>query len=126
MSQSRAKRRKTLKVLGTIALLGLFALVALMVGDGDYHATAIGWIPLIMASCAIVLAFLYLQVLKGGLAVDAVSELHDCRRGDDIDFVVHFRNKTPLFYFRIEAFFYVSDLFGGVASEASTTLSLAP
>lgn len=126
MSSSHANRAKVLKALGVIVLLALFAFVAFAVGDGDYHATAIGWIPLIMASCAIALAFVYLQVLKGGLEVDAVSELHDCRRGDDIDFVVHFRNKTPLFYFRIEAFFYVSDLFGGVASEAATTLSLAP
>lgn len=126
MSHLHAHRGKALKAVGIFCLLGLFALIAFMVGDGDYHATAIGWIPLVMASCAIVLAFLYLQALKGGLDIDAVSELHDCRRGDDIDFVVHFKNKTPLFYFKIEAVFYVSDLFGGVASEASTALSLAP
>jgi uncharacterized protein (DUF58 family) len=126
MANSGHSRKRIWKAVGVCAVLLAFALIALFVGDSDYNATGIGWVPLVMAICAIVLAFAYIQVLKRGLEVTAVTELHDCRRGDDIDFVIHFRNKTPLFYFRIEAFFFVSDLFGGVASEASTTLSLAP
>lgn len=122
----RKKSPWKLKAAACAGVLAACALLAVFVGDADYHATAIGWIPLLMVVVTIAVAFVYLQVLKSGLEVSAASELHDCRRGDDISFTVHFRNKTPLFYFRIEAYFYVSDLFGDVASQAMTTMSLAP
>lgn len=101
-------------------------LLALYVGDSGYHATALGWIPFIMVVSAIALAWVYLQILKRCIKIEAKSELHDCRRGDDIAFNVHFTNRSPLYFFRIEAYFYVSDLFGGIASDAMTTLSLSP
>lgn len=126
MARSKAKRPWKLKLFACLAIIAACLAVAFLVGDADYNVTAIGWIPLFMVVTAIVVAFLYLQVLKAGLEVSAASEMHDCRRGDDIPFTVHFRNKTPLLFFRVEAYFYVSDLFGGVASEAMTTLSLAP
>lgn len=126
MARSKQRRPWKRKAAVCIAVLAACALLALFVGDADYYATAIGWIPLLMVSTAIVLAFAYLQVLKHGLEVSAATELHDCRRGDEIDFTVRFRNKTPLYFFRIEAYFFVSDLFGGLASQAMTTLSLGP
>ena len=126
MAARKQRKPWKLKLFGCLAIIVACAVVAAFVGDADYKATPMGWIPLFMVVTGIVLAWLYLQVLKHGLEVSAASELHDCRRGDDIPFTVHFRNKTPLPFFRIEAYFYVSDLFGGVASEAMTTLSLSP
>lgn len=114
------------KFFACLGILAACVLLALLVGDSDYHLTAIACIPAVMVLSAIALAWVYLQLLKRSLNVDAKSELHDCRRGDDIAFTVHFRNTSPLYFFRIEAYFYVSDLFGGIASEAMTTLSLAP
>lgn len=121
-----SKKHWKLKFLACAGIIAACALLAFAVGDENYNATAIGWMPLIAVVSAILFAFIYVRILKAGLSVSAKSMLHDCRRGDDIAFDVHFRNKTPLFFFRVEAYFYVSDLFGQVASEASTTISFAP
>lgn len=122
----RAHRPWKRKLSAVLAIVALCALAAAFVGDNDYRASFAGWLPLIMVLTAIGIAFVYLQALKRGLSFEETSELHDCRRGDDIGFSVRFRNATPLLFFRIEAYFYVSDLFGNIASEASTTLTLSP
>ena len=97
-----------------------------MVGDSDYRATAIGWVPFLSAVLAIAGAFAYLQVVKAKLAFSEASDMRDCERDSDVRFTVRFDNASPLFVFRVEAFFYISDLYGNIASEASTTFALSP
>lgn len=123
----RASRRPWKRKAAVVAALALLcALGAAFAGDGDYRATVIGWLPLLMLAAMVAAAFAYLQALKRGLSFSEASSLHDCRRGDEVAFSVDFRNATPLFYFKIDAGFYVSDLFGNVASETRTTLALSP
>ncbi len=122
----RARRRVVLKVVAVILVLALFLVLALLVGDGDYRATAVGWVPFLAAVFAIILAFVYLQVLKATLEFSDAAAERECERGRDIRFDVHFANQSFLFFFKVEAFFFISDLYGNIASEASTTLGLAP
>lgn len=122
----RTRRRVALKAIAVVGVLALFLALALFVGDGDYRATAVGWVPFLAAVFAIVAAFAYLQVLKATLEFSDAAAERECERGRDIRFDVHFANRSVLFFFKVEAFFYISDLYGNIASEASTTLGLAP
>lgn len=122
----RARRRVVGKALACAGILALLLACALVVGDSDYHATPIGWIPFLSAVLAIAGGFAYLQVIKAKLTFSESSDLRDCERDSDVRFTVRFNNASPLFIFRVEAFFYISDLYGNKASEASTTLALSP
>ena len=124
--ERRAHRVARLKAAACMLLIALTGFFAVMVGDSDYHATAFGWVPLITVVLGIVVAFIYLQVLKRSLVFEETSNLADCQRDKDITFSVAFKNASPLFFFRIEVYFYISDLYGNVASRAMTTMSLAP
>ena len=125
-AQRRARRTLVLKACLCVGVVVLFLVLALVVGDGDYHATAIGWVPFFLVVLCIASAFAYLQVLKRSLRFTESSDVGDCQRDRDVRFTVHFSNASPLFFFRIEAYFYISDLFGDIASEAMTTLALSP
>jgi len=100
--------------------------LAILVGNADYQATPIGWVPLVAVVFALVGAWVYLQILKRGLRFMELAVASDCMRGEDVKFTVRFKNITPLFFFRIEVYFYMSDMFGNVANETMTTLALAP
>lgn len=129
-SRRNAKRREgksiKRKIVVCVSVLALCLFMAFAVGDGNFKATLIGWLPFLSAVTALVLAFIYVQVLKRGLVVEDLSQVYDCRRGDAAKLKVRLKNKTPLFYTRMSVHFYISDLFGNVASEVSTTFSLAP
>lgn len=119
---NNAKRR----ALACIVVLALCLFLAFAVGDSNFKATPVGWVPFLSVLVAVILAFAYVQVLKRGLEAQDLSQVFDCRRGDASKLKVRLKNKTPLFYTRMQLCFYISDLFGNVASEISTTLSLAP
>lgn len=130
-SLSRAARRalrnsRIKKIVACVAVLAVCLALAFVVGTGDYLATPVGWVPFIACVAAIVGAFAYLQVLKRGLRMMEKTDLGSCERGRDVKFTVRFRNTTPLFFFRIEAYFYVADLYGNTVNRAMTTLALAP
>ena len=124
--RKRARRSIALKALACVVVLGLCLALALVVGNQDYQATAIGWTPFIACAAAILGAFFYLQVLRRGLVMYEKTNLSSCERGRDVKFTVRFRNSTPLFFFRIEAYFFVADLYGSKVSEAMTTIALSP
>lgn len=124
--ERRARRAVACKAVVCAAVVATFLALALVVGDADYAATPIGWIPFLAVVVAIAFAFCYLQVLKRRVTFEDSSEVGDCERGSDVRFTVRFDNASPLFCFKIRAYFYVSDLYGNLASEASTTLSLSP
>ena len=124
--ERRARRTAVVKACVCLGILALLLAMALVVGDSDYHATAIGWIPFFSAVLIVVGAFAYLQVVKAKLTFSEQSDLRDCERDSDVRFTVRFNNASPLFVFRVEACFFISDLYGNIASEASTTLALSP
>lgn len=122
----KARRTAVLKAVAVAVALAACVFLALFVGDGDYKATAIGWTPLISVVLVCAVSFAYLQALKRGIVFEEVSELGECQRMRDIRFRVRLRNKLLLPVFRMEAHFYVNDLFGNPSSRAATTLSLGP
>lgn len=123
---NRERKRKLGKAVLVAALLAVLALLALAVGDADYHATVVGWAPLVAAVFLIVLAFFYAKALARALDVAENPRLEDCRRGQATPYNIHFENHSPLVFFKVEATFFISDLFGNVASEATTTIGLGP
>ncbi len=126
-AKSRAFRRSVvLKVCACVIALCVFAFMAIMVGDSEYHATAIGWVPFVMVIFGIVFAYAYVYALSRSISYTESPASLDCERGDDIRFDVNFKNSGPLFFFRVEAYFYISDLFDNVATENMTTLGLGP
>jgi uncharacterized protein (DUF58 family) len=122
----KARRALVGKVVACVAVLAITLVLALAVGDADYHATAIGWLPFVCCVTAIVLAFAYVQVLRRSLVMEEAAEVSSCQRGRMVRFAVRFRNTCPLFFTRIEAHFFVTDLFGNRAGASTTTLALCP
>ena len=124
-----ARRKPTVAVAKLVALLvtaALFLAFALLVGDSDYKPTLVGWVPFFAILMAVLLSAVYVVVLRATIEFSDETHLADCRRGHDVPFTVRLHNKGPLFFFRIEAYFYISDMFGNIASETMTTFSLAP
>lgn len=123
----RAVRRgRILRVVACVSVLGITLALALIVGTDEYRSTPVGWVPFIAVATCIVLAFVYLQVLKRSIVLLEKSNVRDCRRDETVRFTVRFRNKCPLFAFRMEAHFFTSDLSGKPLSHISTTMALAP
>lgn len=125
--ERRAVRRGVaLRVAACVTVLAVTLALALLVGTDDYAPTPVGWIPFIATATCIVLAFLYLQVLKRSISLLEKGSARDCRRNERVRFTVRFRNRCPLFAFRMEAHFFTSDMAGRPLSHACTTMALAP
>ena len=85
-----------------------------------------GYLPLLVLVLTVVVSFVYLRILVRGFSFSEESMIPSCERGDDIDFVVHFKNATPLVVVRLEVSLYISDLFGEVDVEIPVTMPLMP
>ena len=115
-----------LKVAVCALMLVAFAVLGFLVGSDEYQVTLIGWIPCIMLLCGILLGWIYLRVLKGGIRFEEVLSAPECMRDSDVVFTINFKNTTPLLATRMRASFFIADMFDNVVNESSTTLSLAP
>ncbi len=121
-----ARRAAAGRAIACACALALFAFLAYMVGDSDYRACIVGWTPLLMFACAIVASFIYVQVLAHGLRFEENGAFHDCARGESLPFSISFSNATILFAFKVEAVFFISDMFDTTTSRVTRTLSLSP
>lgn len=125
--ERRAERRgRALRILACVGVLFLLLILALVVGSDEYAPTLVGWIPFIMAATAIVIAFLYVRFLKLALKITERNLVADCTRNEDVRFKITFKNRSPLFFFRMEAHFFTADLHGSPVSHRATTIALAP
>jgi uncharacterized protein (DUF58 family) len=116
----RARLIVAFKIAICVILVGVCAILPLFVNN------AIGYVPLASVLFTLVGAYLYLRVLRRGLGFEEGSDLSDCRRGSNIAFFIGLNNNAPLFFYRVKAYFYTTDLFGNISSEVATTLALAP
>lgn len=107
-------------------VLALFLLVALLVGDADYHATPVGWMPFIASLACIALCQAYVRLAARSLRWDEKARLSECRRGSKVPFTVTFENKGVLVLLSVRARLYVADARGGIAGETTTVLTLGP
>ena len=86
----------------------------------------IGYLPLLALVLVILVSFVYLQILKRSISFSEESLLPSCERGTDIEFVLLFKNRSPLVFPRIEPYIYISDLFGGADVVTPTLMTLMP
>ena len=124
--ERHARRIALLKAVGCILLLAVFGALGFVVGNDEYRATLIGWVPFVMTLTGIVLAAIYLAVLRRGISFEEQLLASECQRDSDVTFGVSFKNRTPLMATRMKASFFIADMFDNVANEQSTTLGLAP
>lgn len=131
MKRRSAKRRSARraiagKAIAVVCILAVLLALALVVGDNDYHATVVGWAPFAAAVFAIACAYAYVRAMAATLSLSEELDYSDCGRGQEVPFTVRIANKLPLVCFRIEASFFISDLFGNVAHESETVIALGP
>ena len=118
--------RMIAKVVVCVVMLLAFASLGFLVGNDQYQATLIGWVPCVMLLCGIGLGAAYLAVLRHAITFEELMDVPECSRDSDITFTMRFKNRSPLLATRMVTTFFICDMFGNVASENSTTLSLAP
>lgn len=114
------------KAVVAAALLALFLALAFVVGDSDYHATVVGWMPPVALLAAFGLAYGYLQLVKRNLKFSEDAFVATCQRDSDVRFSVRFNNPLPVFVFKLDAHLVIADAYGNTANTTSTTLTLAP
>jgi uncharacterized protein (DUF58 family) len=85
-----------------------------------------GYLPALMVVAAIAFSFGYLHLQRRMLSYEELSDLTNCRRETDIDFIVNLRNKFVLIFPKVETYFYVSDLFDADDTVTSSVITLAP
>ncbi len=109
-----------LRILLAVSALVVCAIPPVFVND------VIGYLPFIALVCVIALSFVYLQILKRCVSFSEASLVPSCERGSAIDFVIEFRNASPLVCVRIEPSLYISDLFGDTDEITPISLTLLP
>ncbi len=108
------------RVVLVVLALAVCAVVPLFVND------IIGYLPLIAVVLVLILSFVYMLILWRSLSFNEDSLLASCERGSDIDFVLHFRNRSPLVFLRLEVSIYVSDLFDEADTVTTVPLVIMP
>ncbi len=119
--QDRASRR----AIAAKVTLVVLALVVCVV-PAMFVANPIAYIPAISVVLIIVISYVYLRVLVWALEYSEDSLAGSCERGTQIEFVVNFKNKSPLVFVRLEPYFYIGDLFGEVDALIPTSMVLMP
>ena len=124
--EHRGRGAVVAKVAACVVMLVAFAALGFVVGNDQYQATLIGWVPCIMLLCGIGLGAIYISVLKRAISFEELLDVPECSRDSDVTFTMRFKNRSPLLATRMVTTFFICDLFGNIASENSTSLSLAP
>lgn len=128
--ERKGRRRPTRRQVGKVVVCAIVFVIclfmALLIGDTDYHATAIGWMPLLAFIALIVLMYAYVSVAARSLDYHESAEFAHYERGDKVPFAVEFTNKGPLVLLNVRAELYVADVNGDIASSRITTVTLGP
>ena len=107
-------------------ILGCCLALALTIGDADYHATLVGWAPLLTAVTLIFLALAYVTVARRSLTFQESALFASCTRGERVPFSIRFQNRGPLILLNVRAELFVADAAGGVPQTVVTSLTLGP
>lgn len=114
------------RLLACLAVGALLLALALVVGDADYHASPVGWVPFLMFALLVICARAYLQLLAPSLSFEESADSASCVRDSQVPFRVLFSNRGPLFFLNVKVVFTIKDLFGQPYNTVETTLSLGP
>ncbi len=123
-TKKRRRERRIRPVVGRIIVCVL--VVAVLTVPTIYINNIFGYLTVLVVLLLILFSFIYLQVIRHGIEFEELSDLSDCERGESVDFIVRLRNRLPLFCPRIEASFFISDLFGEINHLDTAAVSLTP
>ncbi len=98
----------------------------LLVVPALFANTAIGYVPVIAYIVVLALSFAYVAVLKRGVKYEVDDSGGECFRGDASAFSLTVRNDSFLPAVRIQALFFLSDLFGGEGASDVHNITLPP
>lgn len=116
--------RKLPRWTGRLAILVLSLL--LMCIPPVFIASAAGYLPAVALVLAALICTVYLLVLYRGVTCVDVSRIYSCHRQDDMAFSLEVKNRTFFVCPRVEAVFYLSDVFGDLDTETPFSVTLAP
>lgn len=123
----RKKKKKNLQLLEKIQKIAFCTLaVAVSALPAVFMNSIYGYLPVITVAIAIGVSLGYLFLLKRSLLYEELSDLSNCERGTEIDFTVKIKNKFLLVFPKLEAYFYISDLFGEDDTVTNAVITLAP
>ena len=125
----RAQRSKHARAFArTVALKVLLVVFALAVCAilPVYVNNAFGYMPFILVVLLVLADFIYLRVLVHAITWRQEARVGDCARGKDVVFRVRMRNSSILFCYHAKAYFYLSDMFGGVGKVFPADVTLGP
>lgn len=91
-----------------------------------FVASPITYVPPIAVAACLMMSLIYLLIVSRCVHFSEGSTVASCERGTAAEFVVTFRNASILPVVRLEPWFYISDLFGGLAVDVPQTLTLMP
>ena len=109
-----------IKIVLCVVIFAFLAFPALFVN------TIIGYVPALAFVLFLMVSLVYVLIQRRSLDFEESSNISDCIRGQEAEIAVLFNNRSFIPFLRIEAVFYVSDLFGGDDMLASESVSLAP
>ena len=122
-ASKRAGARRRAGILKTVALVAVGLLLAL---PALFVNSAIGYLPVFAYVFALLLSYGYIQVLKRNLEFSSNNESAECTRCDELDFKLTVKNKSLLPAIRVQALFFMSDLFGGEGASDVHNIALGP
>ncbi len=108
------------RIVLVVLAVAVCAVVPIFVND------VIGYLPLIALVLLIIISFVYLLIMRRMFTFDEDSLAASCERGSEMDFVLHFSNRSFMVLCRFEVYIYVSDLFDNVDSVMPVPLTLMP
>ena len=122
------KAKKAMSAAMSIAVRVLLCVLAFAacLAPALFVNNVIGYLPLLAAVLLVVVSFAYLQVLKRSFSYSEDSLAGSCERGSEIDFVLKFKNNSPLVFLRFEPYIYISDLFGDTDTVTPVSLTMMP
>lgn len=124
VQRNQEKKFSRGEIVKKVIFLLILALLCFL--PAKYVGGAYGYIPLVVLILTLVVSFFYAFFLRRQLAYLELSELSSCVRGTDMDFIVEVQNRSFMVFPRVEAYFYISDLFGEIDSLTKSSLTLAP
>lgn len=116
--------KRNRKTIGRVVLVLLALLVCIL--PVLLVNNIIGYLPLLALVFLVIVSYVYLRVLARSLEYSEDSLAPSCERGEEIEFVIWFKNKSPLVFLRLEPTFYISDLFGNMDVAIPASMVLMP
>ena len=113
-------RAAAVRVAVCVLLACAFAVPAVFVNR------VIGYLALFMFLAALALSYVYLRIVRAGLEFSQEGAGGGCARGESVRFSLVVRNNSPVPAVRVEALFFISDLFGGPGKTTLRPITIPP